>query len=346
MRHLNHAVSRSSVLIGILLFSVAVFANNSWEATPEYEALVEAALQEGSLTLYTSGAEAAMASLGREFERTFPGMAIHMLRLPSGALNARYGTETSSGVAQVDVFNSATIDLFEQHVEWWQPITPELVPSSVDWPASARKDHYMYTGHSGHGLVYNTNLVDDPPSNWEDVLDPRYKDDCLIIDPRTSPTFVSFYQLLAEGYGDDFLVRLREQNCKFSQAGLPTSQEVAAGGAAIGFPVTVSQVVEPQQMGAPIARTEPSADSPVPAHGVVQYFGIPTNAPHPNAARLYLTWLLSPEVQSLSCELGGYGSPLEAAESCFSVPDDFQPSRSLSEEQSAKVMQLLGIRQD
>lgn len=342
MRHPIRKVSWTLICISALLLGAVAFAQGQWEGTPEYEALVEAAVAEGSLTLYTSGSEAAMAELGRDFQREF-GITVNMLRLPSGALNARYGTEMESGVAQVDVYNAATIDLYELHTEWWQPITAELVPSSADWPTSARKDHYMYTGHSGHGLVYNTNLVDNPPRSWEDVLDPEYANDCLIIDPRTSPTFVSFYSLLAEGYGDEFLERLHAQNCKFAQAGLPTSQEVAAGGAKIGFPVTVSQVEEPQAMGAPIERTEPALESPVPSHGVVQYFGIPVSAPNPNAARLYLNWFLSADTQNKLCSLVGVGSPLAAADGCAAVADDFQPSRSVPEEERAKVMRLLGL---
>src|SRR5690554_4812725 len=131
MRHPIRKVSWTLICISALLLGAVAFAQGQWEGTPEYEALVEAAVAEGSLTLYTSGSEAAMAELGRDFQREF-GITVNMLRLPSGALNARYGTEMESGVAQVDVYNAATIDLYELHTEWWQPITAELVPSSAD----------------------------------------------------------------------------------------------------------------------------------------------------------------------------------------------------------------------
>lgn len=339
---MNFAFTRAcGVLAGAVMMASAASAQVS---ESEMEALAAAAREEGTMTFYTSSSEATVAILVEAFQKEYPGINVNVLRLPSGALNTRYGNEVASSVYEADLFNSATTDLFEVHEDWWQPMTEELIPNLVHWPESARTKNYLHASFSEHGLVYNTELLQDPPTSWEDILDERYTGRCLMIDPRTSPTFVSFYHLLRVSYGDEFLVKLRGQNCTFAAAGLPASQEVGAGGALIGFPVTVSQVNEPKAMGAPIDRVRPSSGSDIPAHGIVQYYGVPVNSSHPNAARLYLNWFLSVAAQQLECSTGGYSSPHPEVEGCDPVSEKFHPARfDISAEERAEVLSLLGV---
>lgn len=323
------------------VFALPSFAQQSGEAP---EALVAAAVAEGSLTFYTSSSEAVVSLLVSAFEAKYPGITVNVLRLPSGALNTRYGTEVSSSVFEADLFNSATTDLFDLHKEWWQPVTEELVPNIVNWPEGATADVFLHASFSEHGLVYNTELLDTPPATWAEILDSKYQGKCLMIDPRTSPTFVSFYDLLRTTYGDDFLTQLGKQNCTIAAAGLPTSQEVGAGGGLIGFPVTASQVSEPAAMGAPVARVTPATQSPTPAHGIVQYYGVPAKSAHPNAARLYLNWFLSGSAQQLECDTGGYASPHPDVTGCPQLSDKFYPARSdVPPESRSLVLNLLGL---
>lgn len=332
------------LLVSVAALSACTLPSLAQQSDDAPEALVAAALAEGGFTFYTSSSEAVVSLLVSAFEEQYPGINVNVLRLPSGALNTRYGTEVASSVFEADLFNSATTDLFDLHKEWWQPMTQELVPNLVNWPESATAEVFLHASFSEHGLVYNTELLDTPPATWEEVLDAEYQGKCLMIDPRTSPTFVSFYDMLRTTYGDEFLTRLGQQNCTIAAAGLPTSQEVGAGGGLIGFPVTASQVSEPAAMGAPIGRVTPAAQSPTPAHGIVQYYGVPAQSAHPNAARLYLNWFLSGAAQQLECDTGGYASPHPDVTGCAQLSDKFYPARSdVPAESRSRVLTLLGL---
>jgi iron(III) transport system substrate-binding protein len=339
---ISNTLRRARTLIaGAMVVSVGLVAPAMAESLDE---LVAAAKAEGTFTFYTSSSEATVAILIDAFQKEYPGIKANVLRLPSGALNTRYGNEAASSVYEADLFNSATTDLFDKHQDWWQPLNTDLIPNLNEWPETARTPLYLRASFSEHGLVYNKDMLQNPPQKWEDVLEAQYQGRCLMIDPRTSPTFISFYDLLRVTYGDDFLTKLRDQKCTLAAAGLPASQEVGAGGALIGFPVTVSQVNEPAAMGAPIARVEPSGGSSIPAHGIVQYYGVPVKSSHPNAARLYLNWFISGPAQELECKTGGYSSPNPAAKGCDPVSEKFYPARSdVSAEDRSKVLKLLGL---
>jgi iron(III) transport system substrate-binding protein len=124
---ISNTLRRARTLIaGAMVVSVGLVAPAMAESLDE---LVAAAKAEGTFTFYTSSSEATVAILIDAFQKEYPGIKANVLRLPSGALNTRYGNEAASSVYEADLFNSATTDLFDKHQDWWQPLNTDLIPN-------------------------------------------------------------------------------------------------------------------------------------------------------------------------------------------------------------------------
>lgn len=311
----------------------------------DWDSVVAAAEEEGELTLYSAQSEAIVETTTEAFMEEYPNIRVRFLRLSSGPLNNRYAGELDSEVHEADVFNSATNELWEQYPDNFLALDEDIVPNIADWPERFRDEKYVVTSQGEQSIVYNTDLIPDAeaPTSWEDLIDPKYQGKCLWIDPRSSPTYMSWLSLMQEGYGDEFIEALGNQNCTLTDSGTPTTQEVAAGGALIGFPPTPSHYYKVIDEGAPVAGVFAAANSPVPAHGPQHYYGIPSTAQNPNAARVYLNWYLTTEAQEINCA-GVYSTPVADAEGCVELSDDYEGARfDLSDERISNLVELAGL---
>src|SRR5258708_37216792 len=81
---------------------------------------------------------------------------------------------------------------------------------------------------------------------------------------------------------------------RFIRGHLGVVREIAAGRSAVTFDATFSQSAAAAAQGAKIALAIP--DDPMPIFA--QSAGVFRRAPHPNAAKLFVTWLLGKDQQS------------------------------------------------
>jgi iron(III) transport system substrate-binding protein len=83
---------------------------------------------------------------------------------------------------------------------------------------------------------------------------------------------------------------------------------------------------------------------PTPTSGVEQYAGISTGSPHPNAARLFLDYLLTEEAQTVINKNIG-SSPLGDFEGTVPLPEGYTtPDVAGALEQKSEIMSLLGLQ--
>lgn len=263
--------------------------------------LVAAAQAEGTLTLYTALDPATATALGEAFQAKY-GVGLEFARMTSGDLTARYATEAEANVFTADLIIISADPFFDTAVErgWMSPMDTTLVPE-----AAAIPERFVYPSSVALGLarssniLINTDLVtgDDVPESWQDLLDPIWKDQLLTGDPRGVPVALAAWQVLAETLGEDFVRSLVAQNIDFQSSMVAGVQLIAAGERRGGF--GGSQVhLNPLLETAPDA---PVAILPMtgPEFGYEWRAGVSAKSAHPNAARLFTNWLLTPEGQSL-----------------------------------------------
>lgn len=149
-------------------------------------------------------------------------------------------------------------------------------------------------------FIYNTNMVskNDAPKTYEDLLKPRWKRQ-IGISRNEFEWYIGMLDSLGEAKGRQFMKRLGDQQIRV-YAGLPQVTTLLAAGE---FPLALSNQAWAFDV---IKRRAPVAilNSFNPIIDVPRCIGIAAGAPHPNAARLMVDFILSKEGQNV---LNGIG---------------------------------------
>lgn len=318
------------------------------DATPDstdgdpYGDLVAAAEQEGALTFYASSSPGILDVMIPAFEEDFD-ISVELLRLNSGDLTQRYLAEAES--SEADVIEVPGI-LFATSPELFVEMSEEEVPGYQAYPEAAREaSHSIVSYLSPWTIMYNTDMVseDEVPTTWEEVVN-EWDGQYILTDPRSSNSYMGWSHETAEEVGVDLLEQIGSQNPTLSQGGAAAAQQVAAGEFAISIPNYPGQALPLASEGAPIAYNVPSE----PAAVLAMSIGIPSNAPNPNAARLFTAWRMTAEAQQMVCDSGLSAAPLWASgdiEECeVTIPEDWRTyEEDLSDERQAELLDALGI---
>lgn len=153
------------------------------------------------------------------------------------------------------------------------------------------------------GIVYNTNLVKgaDVPDSIEDVMNPKWKGQIAI-----TPYLTGFYQfaapdLLGEKFMTDYIKRLKPQVGGFIPCN--SLDKVASGQfAMLIFDCGRDATIRYQRTGAPVAHAIPRE---IIRDNVID-LGVPANAEHPNAGKLFVVFQHTEEGQALLRKHGAY----------------------------------------
>lgn len=306
-------------------------------------ALIDAAKSEGKLTWYTATTPEQYEAVGAAFKSKY-GIEVESIRLTSGPLGQRFAAEAEAGNVVADVLGLYDPVFFPTAVEkgWITPVKAEEIPALTAWPEQYWvHDAYARVSLSPMTIVYNTQLVSekDAPKGWEDLLDPRWRGKILFVDPRNVPVWMAWLYLMRGTYGDDYLRRLGQQDLRLAASAVPGAQQVAAGEASIVVPSIHSVILPLLDQGAPIADVTPE-----PSIGSEFYVGVSTKAPHPEAARLFLNFLLTKEGQEPLNRRAG-ASPLQGVPDSLALPSQYYAAPvDAALDSKDQLLALLGIR--
>ncbi len=241
-------------------------------------------------------------------------------------VNAVYDTEEtkSTGLAnkllaeknnpQADVFWSnepvRTLVLRKRGV-----LAPYRSPNADGIPPTFRDPEGYWTGFSARSrvIVYNTNLVkpEEAPKSVLDLADPKWKGQVALADPRfgsTSFHVAALYAELGDERADEFFRKLKANDVKVVSSNSVVRDIVARGEVKAGLTDTddVNVALEDKQ---PVAMVFPDRDGmgvPVMPNMVSLIAG----APHPEAAKQLIDYLLSPEVERMLAQSEAVQIPL------------------------------------
>ena len=133
----------------------------------------------------------------------------------------------------------------------------------------------------------------DVPKRWEDLLDPKWKGKLGVINSTHH-----WGRLAAGPWGEektiDFIKKLSAQKPLLTRAG-EMAQRLILGEVLVSATLQDSQLHQSMESGAPLAFAEQVQPVISPEYHV----GVLKNAPHPNAAHLFVAFMASPEVQAI-----------------------------------------------
>ena len=145
-------------------------------------------------------------------------------------------------------------------------------------------------------IGYNTPLValKDAPASYEDLLNPRWKG-LISLETEEYQWFYHLVQIMGRDKGLDFMRKFAGQNLQMRKGHTLLAQLVAAGESALATVVYSNRVERMKMTGAPIDWVRFKG----PTITAINAIAIPDKAPHANAARLFVDFVLSREGQSL-----------------------------------------------
>lgn len=285
-------------------------------AANSLDQLAEAARKEGNITVYASVGTTYRQMDVDAFQQAFPGMTVDAIFVSSAERMSRINLERQAGKYLADVTISGTSDLVTtlKDANILQPLKPFLalpevtteanwLQSKLWWSDSAEPYTTLeFEGNVNPIMFVNPKLVDPNQfkSYW-DLLDPKWKGKMVSTDIRNPGKGADPARFTYKNpdLGAPFLTRLfSETNVKLSDDQTQMVNWVAQGTYPIGLFLSTTEALLGKKQGLDIVPVPPEqfkegADLG-PGAGAVAVFD---KAPHPNAAKLYVNWLLSKQGQ-------------------------------------------------
>lgn len=317
-------------------------AEGAGEQNAAWDAVLSAARGEGAAVLYNALTSDTGDRLVKALKEE-TGLTAEHVRLAPGPLSQRFASEADSGTWVADVMVTSDEAFVPQALQrgWVAEVQRDTLPAAGDWPS----EFWEGPGIARVSIIprviqYNTTLVQgsDVPKDWEDLLDAKWKGKLILVDPRAVPSVFPWLLFLKETYGESYLRRLGQQDVKLVSSAQPGAQQIAAGEAAILVPGAGSTTTELKASGAPIDMVIPDRTT-----GTEPLAFVAAKAPHPNAARVLLNLMLTPEGQE---QINGVGltSPLSGVPGTYPLPKQYQkPKVAEADAARDELLRLLGI---
>jgi ABC-type Fe3+ transport system substrate-binding protein len=290
-------------VFGVLAASLTIAAEAHWQK--EWDRTLEAAKKEGQVTIYISGYEAVLP----DFEKEYPEIKVTAVTGRGNQLGQRLLAERRAEKYLADVVSAGANPNYQQFypAKALDPIKPALIlPEVTDQTKWYLNKHqysdpegqyvFNYVGSATYGAVnYNTKLVDakEFKSYW-DLLNSKWKGKIEVRDireagPGAGNTRFFYYH---PELGPPFIKRLfGEMDATLFRDFRQGPDWLATGKFAICFFCDVDVL---KRQGLPVDTFGPEVFKE--SGGLVQQFGtvaLVNRAPHPNAARVFINWLLS-----------------------------------------------------
>lgn len=282
------------ICLQFFVFVVSICSVARLNADPSQKT-VDEAKKEGKLVFYTVLTLPDSQALLKGFQQKYPFIQAELFRLGAEKMRTKILTEARAGRHFFDV---TSMDVVENGVLQGQRIFAPYKASGRDAiPAGLKDDEGYWTAIYVRQFVlaYNTRLVSEKevPKDWPEMLGPAWKGKIGMDSEETE-----WYAALAEYWGREkarkFLRGLAAQNPGLHQGHTLIAKLTLAG----EFPLSIAHASRIEQMkgqGAPLDWVE-TVDPVVISPSVVS---LSAHAPHPNAARVFIDYVLSYEGQKI-----------------------------------------------
>jgi iron(III) transport system substrate-binding protein len=316
--------SRALALVGLLAGGVAA-APCARAADPTWDATVKAAIAEGEVNVHGGPGKLYAVALIDGFKAAFPDIKVNFTGLSGRDAIPKILREREAGVYGWDVYVGGTSSVMGslKPVGALAPIKPDLIlPEVLDdqnWLGGFdagfmdldKKYMYGFQAEVTPTVLVNWDDVDHGDLNtYQDLLKPQFAGKIVWDDPRLPGAGSAAGARFIVNFGADFLTQLYSRQQIVYISNMRQNAEWLVSGRypiALGLGVVDLAPFRDQGLGKNIA--EPSEAS-FAHEAVATGFGtisMLTHPPHPNAAKVYLNWLLSKAGQ-ISWEKTGFDS--------------------------------------
>ena len=291
---------RSSLVAAALLVASGTAPARAAETYQPDPKLLEAATKEGEVVLYTTHiVDQIVRPLIKAFQVHAPRVQVKYVRADGLALVVRLTNEARAGRVQADAWSM--VDGVQALLQG-RIAAPFEVPSARGLPASLvdRDRRWVATNTGVRSAAYNTQLVppEHAPKNYQDLLDPRWKGK-MVWNPKSMTGAWGFISTVLKGMGEERGMAYLRALAKQDIVPLPIAiravlDRVIAGEYAIGLEMNNTHAAISAAQGAPVKWVPLN-----PASETLQVAGITRGAAHPNAAKLFIDFMVSKAGQTV-----------------------------------------------
>lgn len=257
------------------------------------------------LVLYSPHGRDLLALFEQTFEAENPEVDVRWLDMGSQEVYDRIRSEAAN--PQADVWFGGPSTIFARGAQ--EGLLAAYEPPWAAALAVGDRDpegRYFAAYRTAPVILYNSAAVpaEEAPRDWDDLLDPRWRNEILIRDPVASGTMRTFFGLiLARSIretgdtrrGFEWLRRLDGQTKEYVlNPVLMVEKLVRQEGLVTVWELT--DALWQQEWNVPLAYTFPTSGTPI----IVDSIGLVAGAPHPEQARRFIDWVGSPAAQELA----------------------------------------------
>jgi iron(III) transport system substrate-binding protein len=284
-------------------------ARAQWQS--EWERVQAGARKEGKLVISIPPSADLRKALEEAVKQKF-GIELEIVLSDSARTTKRVGDEFKAGVRYFDVitstwdalsYNLLPMGVIEPLDQFW--ILPEVKDPANWWGGhiwtdSAKRFAYSPLAYSLDNIWYNSgHAKPEELRTYDDLLNPKWKGKIALWDPRSGGgAALGIWGYLWLTKGESYLKRLVQQNLLLVEDRRLVADSLARGKIAVAIGATYYSYASFMKAGLPVKPLPPSKEGTFVSVGnggpvVVK------NHPHPNAAKVYVNWLLSKEGQTL-----------------------------------------------
>lgn len=292
----------------------------SWEV--EWERILFLAKKEGKIVIYGTFDPSVRTMIVKTLKEKF-GLDAEIVVGRGAEMARKLLSERNAGIYNADVYVGGGNTIFNEFLpaNILDPLEPLIfLPDIMDTKnwfngeilfLDKEKRALVMFGFPSNPMVINTNLVrKDEIKSYEGMVNPKWKGLIVMLDPTTAGFGLNLFRTLAFKFlGLDYWREMIKQDLVIVGDQRQLVEFVARGKMAIGLAPSSGIVRNFQEAGAPIKRIVPPASASQSGlnagSGIVAYIN---RAPHHNASRLFMNWLLGREGQTLYSKATTYQS--------------------------------------
>lgn len=346
-------MNRSTIIVGALLISIILIAcapkaapppssgiekempltgekpiRESWEQ--KWKDTLQAAKKEGKVVVFIGIGGELRAAVVKAFREKY-GIEVDAISFRGDEFATRIKAERRAGLYSFDVYQSgittAVLTLKPEGI--LDPLEPALILPEVTDPKAWWKGeiHFVdkerlalnFAAYPSAPIAINTDIVKtEEMRSYNDLLNPRWKGKISMNDPTLPGAGGNLVGVVGDHImGYDFLRKLAQQEPLIMRDRRLQIDWLAAGKYPIAIGPDTMPLVDFQNLGFPLKEITPLEGTHVTAgYGTLALIN---RAPHPNAARVYINWLLTREAQLL------YSKIVQVQSGRVDIPTDFLP---------------------
>jgi iron(III) transport system substrate-binding protein len=311
MEKRNFAARTTGIVLALMMIPALALAQaNHQSAQSDWDRVIEAADREGKVVVSIPTSADLRKELAAGFKSRYPGIALELNAARGAANVVKIVEEQKAGAHNFDLHIGGTTSIITGLLrnQLLEPVMPSMVLAEVRgeknwwgghiWADNAKKYIYSFTAYMTETIWYNTTLVKpEEISSWDSLLNPKWREKIAILDPRSPGSGESTWAFLWRIKGEEFLAKLAAQEMLVGRNQRQLGEAVARGKSAVSIGLSYYTYLPFIKAGLPVKPISKVKEGYYAASGsgcVV----LLKNAPHPNASKVFLNWLLSQDGQS------------------------------------------------